>query len=123
MAILLVDDEPDILHTLAELVAMRFPDEEVRMAEDGPSALPQLDGVGLVVSDYRMPGMDGLTFLRKVQEQAPGTPAILLTAYNEREQGVQAAQRGTIRRFFLKPPDVDALLRGMEELLYPETVA
>ena len=118
--ILLVDDEPDILDTLADLVAMRFPDAEVRKAPDGPSGLELAEGVDLIVSDYRMPGMDGLTCLGHVQERHPGTPAILLTAYNERERAVQAAQRGILRSFFLKPPDVDALLAGMAELLDPD---
>lgn len=120
MRILLVDDEPDILDTLAELVALKFPEAEVRTAPDGPSGLELLDGADLVLSDFRMPGMNGIEFLHHVQERQPGTPAILLTAYNERELAVRAAQEGVIRRFYLKPPDVDALLAGMEELLHPE---
>lgn len=82
-----------------------------------------LDGVDLIVSDFRMPGMDGLTFLREVQKQRPGTPSILLTAYNEREQAVTAAREGTIRRFYMKPPNVEALLEGMDELLNPDKLS
>lgn len=122
MAVLLVDDEPDILETLEQLVALRFPGVEVRTAASGQEALTKLEGVKLIISDFRMPGMNGIEFLTKAQETLPGTPAILLTAFNERQGAVDAARNGIVRRYYNKPPNVEVLLGGIEELLNPESL-
>jgi CheY-like chemotaxis protein len=93
-SILIVDDEPDILDALAELVSMRFPDAIVRTARNAAVALAAVaaESPALIVSDLRMPGMNGLEFLENVRDEHPGIPAFLLTAFDERGAAVDAAR-------------------------------
>lgn len=122
--LLIVDDEADIRDALAELIDVTFPTTEIRTAKDGASALDELESWSpdVIVSDYRMPGMHGLDFLREAQSRHGPIPSILLTAYDQRGDAVAAAQEGIIRRFYGKPPDVAAILEGIRELLGLEPV-
>jgi len=122
--ILLVDDEPDILQALEELVAMEIPGVKVRVAANGPAALELIaqEAPQVILSDFRMPKMDGLEFLREVRRRHGGIPAVLLTAFPDRRLAVEAAQEGIIRRFYIKPPDVDQVMNGLRELLDPASV-
>ncbi len=121
-AILLVDDEPDIIAALEGIMEMELPEVQVLTAPDGPEALEVLEQqeVAMILSDFRMPKMDGLTFLREAQLRHGKIPSILLTAFPDRKLAVEAAQAGIIRRFYNKPPDIDQLINGIKELLSPE---
>ncbi len=120
--ILIVDDEPDILESLASLLEGRIPDTNIQTAEDAEVALEWLSGnsADVIVSDFRMPGLTGLEFLQEALVRHGPQNAILLTAFDERRAAVDAARRGIVRRFFMKPPDVAELIAGVEELLRPE---
>ena len=79
--ILLVDDEEPILNSLRRL--LRGQPYDVLSANSGAQALEILAAqpIDLVMSDARMPNMDGATLLAKVHERSPGTHRILLTGY------------------------------------------
>jgi DNA-binding NtrC family response regulator len=117
--VLAVDDEEDILHTLAQYLEEALPGVRVETAGSGAAGLARLErgAVDLVISDYRMPGMDGLAFLRHVRERAPGLPRILMTAYPDAELAVQAINLAHIDRFLVKPVEPDQLAAAVEELL------
>ncbi len=110
---------------MAELVRRRFPDVEVRTCPDGQAALTDIatHRPSVIISDFRMPGMNGLEFLTRVHEEHGSIPAMLLTAFDERGSAQDAARRGIVRRFFLKPPDIDQILEGLEELLDPASMS
>jgi DNA-binding NtrC family response regulator len=120
-AILLVDDEPDIRESLADVFTSYLPGVRVLTAADGKSALQILEkeksSIGLVVSDYKMPGMDGLEFLTKAQQLLPGAPRILITAYPDLNVAVRAINEAQIQNFLTKPITTDALMEAVNAAL------
>jgi response regulator RpfG family c-di-GMP phosphodiesterase len=76
-------------------------------------ALEELDGnrhrVDLVISDYLMPEMDGITFLAKVKEKLPMVPRILLTGYEDKENAIKAINNVGLYQYIEKPWDNEDL--------------
>ena len=101
--ILLVDDEPNVLESIQRQLRNRF---EVMTAQSGEEALEVLKTAGpftLIVSDMRMPGMDGVQLLSRVKDMYPDTVRIMLTGNADQETAVAAANTGQIFRFLNKP--------------------
>jgi len=101
--LLFVDDEPNILKSLKRL--FRGSEYEVHIAEGGAEGLKILEQapIDLVISDMRMPQMDGAEFLTRVAEQWPDTVRILLTGYADLESTVAAVNKGKIYSYCSKP--------------------
>lgn len=101
--ILFVDDEANILSSLKRL--FRPFGYRIFTAEGGAQGLEILsrENVDLVVSDMRMPEMNGAQFLEKVREQWPDTVRILLTGYAEIGATIDAINKGQIYRYVAKP--------------------
>lgn len=109
--ILLVDDETNILSSLRRL--FRSEGYRTLIAESGQAGLTILEAetVDLVVSDMRMPEMDGAQFLERVRAKWPDTTRLLLTGYADVSSIMQAINRGEIYRYITKPwNDEDILL-------------
>jgi response regulator RpfG family c-di-GMP phosphodiesterase len=109
--ILFVDDETNILSSLKRL--FRPFGYRIFTAESGAQGLEILvrENVDLVVSDMRMPEMNGAQFLEKVREQWPETVRILLTGYAEVGATIDAINKGQIYRYVAKPwEDTDITL-------------
>jgi response regulator RpfG family c-di-GMP phosphodiesterase len=104
-SLLLVDDEPGILSALRRL--LRPAGYRIQTAESGRAGLEILerDAVDLVISDMRMPEMDGAAFLERVRAQWPETTRILLTGYSDVTSTIDAINRGEIFRYIAKPWD------------------
>ncbi len=103
--VLCVDDEPSILSALKRV--LRAEDCKVLQAGSGAEALAMLDqeAVDVVVSDMRMPGMDGAQLLAQVRVRWPSTARILLTGYADMKATVAAINEGQIYRYINKPWD------------------
>jgi len=109
--ILCVDDEANILAALRR--AFRPLGYQVLLAESGKEALKileQNDQIDLVISDMRMPEMDGARFLAEVRKQRPDIVRILLTGYADMESTIAAINDGQIFRHISKPWNDDDLL-------------
>ncbi len=117
--ILLVDDEPDILDSLKELLEAAIPNVEVLTAPSGEDALEVLgqNHVKILVSDFKMPGMNGMELLRAAKEQAPSVPRVLMTAFPDLQIAIQAINEAAIQNFFTKPLDPDEVLRVVTDML------
>jgi DNA-binding NtrC family response regulator len=106
--ILIVDDEPSIRKVLG--AHLRRDGYDVTAAASGVEAIEilQEEGADLVITDLRMPGMDGLELLRWVKQSYPGLPVIMLTAHGTVDSAVEALKRGA-QDFLTKPFDQDEL--------------
>ena len=107
--ILLVDDDPDLLKLISlRLVSAGY---RVRTADSGEAALAALAIArpGIVVTDLRMPGIDGMQLFEAIHRQHPSLPVIILTAHGTIPDAVAATQRG-VYGFLTKPFDSQDLL-------------
>lgn len=101
--LLFVDDEPNILSALRRL--FRPLGYKIHTAEGGALGLALLEQepVDLVISDMRMPNMDGAQFLEQVRQKWPDTVRILLTGYADVSSTIAAINKGEIYRYIAKP--------------------
>jgi len=106
--VLVVDDEPKMQRVLE--ILLRKLGHEVLLAADGQAALTlaQSVPVDLVMTDLRMPGMDGIALLSALREHGIAAPVILLTAYGTVESAVTAMKKGAYD-YILRPFDVEAV--------------
>lgn len=115
--LLFVDDEPGILSSLRRL--FRPHGYRILVAESGALGLAELEKtpVDLVISDMRMPEMDGATFLKAVRQRWPDTVRILLTGYADVTSTVAAINEGEIYRYVSKPWDDNEIVNTVREAL------
>ena len=110
--ILLVDDEEMVLSSIKSFFAMET-DYDLLTYTSPVLALEELDlkhpNIDLVISDYLMPDMDGITFLAKVKERFPLVPRILLTGYADKENAIKAINNVGLYQYIEKPWDNDDL--------------
>ncbi|MGB9722719.1 MAG: response regulator [Chloroflexia bacterium] len=112
-AILVVDDDPVIRESLQRLLGRRgYAVESAETAEKALMLLGQKP-FSLVITDWQMPGMDGLTLLERVKERLPHVPVVMITAYGSTETVIQALRRG-VNDFVLKPYRPEELLQIVE---------
>jgi response regulator RpfG family c-di-GMP phosphodiesterase len=116
-AVLLVDDEESILNSLRRL--LRSQPYDVVLATGGAQALEIMATrpIDLVMSDARMPGMDGATLLAEVHRLYPGTRRILLTGYADLSTIVKAINDGQIHRYISKPWNDEELQLILQQTL------
>ena len=112
--VLCVDDEPNVLEGLSLTLRRRF---ELLTAQNGAQALDILKadpGIAVIISDMRMPGMDGATFLSRAREILPDATRLLLTGHAELTSAISAVNEGRIFRFLTKPCSPPVLLESVE---------
>ena len=119
-AILMVDDEPHVLKSFQR--ALRKEPYTLMTANSGAEALTLLEAreVSLVISDYNMPRMNGLDFLKTVKGLYPHILAIMLTGQAEIDVAVEAINEAGVYKFIRKPwDDADlkiTILRALESI-------
>lgn len=115
--LLFVDDEPNILNSLRRLFHGKG--YRLLLAGSGAQGLEVLaaEAVDLVISDMRMPGMDGAQFLEQVRNRWPHVVRILLTGYADISSTIAAINRGEIYRYIAKPWDDNDILLIVRDAL------
>jgi len=108
--ILLVDDEPLVLEGLRRSVHTEFVADLAVGSEAGLAQLKKHGPYSVVVSDMRMPGMDGAEFLATVRAISPDSIRVMLTGCSDVETAVRAVNEGQIFRFLTKPVTTETLL-------------
>ncbi|MEO1227899.1 MAG: response regulator [Myxococcota bacterium] len=108
--IVIVDDEEMVLTSLDAYLSLET-DYEVKTFSSALAALDYLQSgtVDLVISDYLMPEMDGITFLGKVRDLHPEAPRIILTGYADKENAIKGINEVGLYQYIEKPWDNDDL--------------
>jgi DNA-binding NtrC family response regulator len=118
--VLLVDDDATLLRALPEALRLRMAGLTVDTADSGAVALGQITArdYDAIVTDIKIPGMDGLELLAEIRTHRPDTPTLMITGYGEHDLVVQALRAGAYD-FIRKPIDRDyfvaSLRRAMEK--------
>jgi response regulator RpfG family c-di-GMP phosphodiesterase len=115
--ILCVDDEPNVLEGLALTLRKRFRVVTAPGGERALELLAQDKDFPVVMSDMRMPGMDGAKFLARVRMLAPDSVRVLLTGHAELQAAISAVNDGQIFRFLTKPCPPETLLQNLDGAL------
>jgi DNA-binding NtrC family response regulator len=114
--ILVIDDEKRHRDLYAE--TLRTAEFNVLTAEnaDVASSILARTEVAMIVSDVRMPGKDGIAFLEEIMKSRPGTPYLLITAYADVREAIQALRLGAVD-YLEKPVDLDELVTAVRDAL------
>jgi CheY-like chemotaxis protein len=112
--VLLVDDEPRVIESIAQLLRREFDVRTASVPQDALRMLNEINDLAVVVSDMRMPGMDGATLLHEIMVRRPDVARILLTGEAGREGAIRAVNEGQILRFLTKPCPIEDLKKALE---------
>ncbi len=115
--VLFVDDEPALLESLRRSVRREFAADLATDADHGLDCLRRGGPYCIVVSDMRMPGMDGAEFLATVRTISPESVRVMLTGCDEMEVAVRAVNDGRIFKFLSKPVPTEDLLACLRTCL------
>jgi CheY-like chemotaxis protein len=114
--ILVVDDEPDVREAVANLLETFLDHATVRTASSGGEGLALLrnEAMDLILTDFKMPGMNGAQFLAEALKVQPGTPSILLTAFDREALQILGTRTPPIIH---KPFEAQDLLQAVDNVL------
>src|SRR5947209_7168038 len=115
--LLVVDDEPDLVHSVQDLLRFEYRVLGATRATEGLKIMER-EQVHIVMSDQRMPEMTGVEFLKRLREQYPDTIRLLFTAYADIKAVIDAINQGNVYRYISKPwepQELQAVLRQAVE--------
>lgn len=116
-SILLVDDEIKVLYSLSRILS-EADLTEIQIAQNGQEALDIIKNtpeLALIVSDYHMPGQNGIALLDQIRQTSPDVIRILLTGAADLEMALEAVNRGNIFRFLLKPCSSETFVAAIHD--------
>ena len=112
--VLFVDDEQNILDSYRASLRKRYTVETALGPGEGLRAVKENGPYAVVVSDLKMPKMDGITFLAKVHEMSPDTVRVMLTGHADLQSAISAVNEGSVFRFLTKPSPIDEMVRTLD---------
>jgi len=114
--ILCVDDEQDIVDSLFDTFMDKY---DVRVATSGQAALEIFDkeDIAVIISDQRMPSMQGTELFAKINEKKPICKKILLTGYSDIQAAIDAINLGNVDKYITKPWDDEDLMGAVDSLI------
>ena len=116
--ILIVDDDRALLEALPRALKLRLDGLEIETSDNAAEALERIREIDYdaVVTDIKMPGLDGLEVLREIKKLRPKTPTLLITGHGEHDLALQAL-RGGAYDFVQKPIDRDYFVASLERAI------
>lgn len=114
--ILLVDDEKNILKVMS--ASLKKEGYEVETSRSGEEAVGKIgtDRYNLVITDYKLPGLNGLDLLQEIKGKYPDMPVIILTAYGTIEKAVEAMKKGA-SNYLTKPLNLEELTLVVRDVI------
>ena len=122
-SVLIVDDDPALLHALPETLRLRMSGVRVDTADSAPTALERISArdYDAIVTDIKMPGMDGLTLLSEILARRPDTPTLMITGHGEYDLALRAL-RGGAYDFIQKPIDREGFVASLHRAIQAHTL-
>src|SRR2546428_2321521 len=116
--VLIVDDDAALLQALPEALRLRMREVTVDTADSAAAALDRIAArdYDAIVTDIKMPGMDGLTLLAEIRGRRPDTPILMITGHGEDALAIQAL-RGGAYDFIPKPIDRDHIVASLHRAI------
>ncbi|GHO82788.1 ATP-binding response regulator [Dictyobacter formicarum] len=116
--ILIVDDDAALLQALPQVVDLRMKNVQVETTDSAQHALERIKEYDFdaVISDIKMPGMDGIELLSHIRELRPDTPVLLITGHGDHGLAIKAI-RGGAYDYILKPIDRDAFVNALQRAI------
>lgn len=117
-SLLIVDDEESVRGLIAATLSAAAPDYEVSTTGDGPSALALMrtKAFDVLITDLKMPGMDGLTLIREARAQTPDLPVVIITAVPSQTSAIDAVNLG-VSGYLTKPFRTPQILQAVARAL------
>ena len=109
--ILFVDDEQNVLDAIKRQLRKKFNVDTALGPDQGLASVSSNGAYAVIVSDLRMPGMDGIQFLSRVRKIAPNTVRMMLTGNADLESAIHAVNEGNLFQFLTKPCSQDVLTK------------
>jgi two-component system sensor histidine kinase/response regulator len=112
--ILIVDDDPALLEALPRALQLRMAGIRVETCDSAAAALERIEtrDYDAIISDIKMPGMDGLALLAAIKERRPSTPTLLITGHGEDDLAHRAREGGAFD-YISKPIDRDYIVGSL----------
>lgn len=117
--VLVVDDDPVLLHALPDALRLRMRGLSVDTANSAEAALTRIAGCDYdaIVTDIKMPGTDGLTLLAEIRVRRPDTPTLLITGHGEHALAIEALRGGAFD-FIQKPIDREYFVASLRRAIH-----
>lgn len=115
--ILFVDDDHNVLDAFRRNFRKMYDLETATGAREAAKIIARKGPFAVVVSDMRMPGVDGVQFLTRLKEMAPDTVRIMLTGYADVQSSIAAVNEGNVFRFLTKPCSSQQMQKTLEDAL------
>jgi DNA-binding response OmpR family regulator len=116
--VLIVDDDDALLEALPEALRLRLDTVEVDTCDSAAAALERIEShdYDAIVSDIKMPGMDGLALLTQIRQRRPDTPTLLITGHGEEDLAARALEGGAYD-YISKPIDRDEFVESLQRAI------
>jgi len=113
--VLLVDDEQNVLDAYTRHLRISFEVFSATSGKEGIDVLVKESPIEVVVSDFRMPEMNGVQFLTRCRQIAPDTVRIMLTGQADMQAAIDAINEGNLYRFLTKPCPTNIFIKSLED--------
>jgi two-component system sensor histidine kinase/response regulator len=116
--VLVVDDDRGLLQALPDALRLRIPGLTVDTSESAPAALDRIaeTDYDAIVTDIKMPGIDGLELLAEIRARTPDTPTLMITGHGDYDLAVQALRCGA-HDFIQKPIDREYIVASLNRAI------
>jgi response regulator RpfG family c-di-GMP phosphodiesterase len=112
--ILFVDDDPNILQGYQRSLRKLLRIDTALGGEEGLAAIAKTGPYAVIISDMRMPGMDGVQFLSRVKDISPDSVRMMLTGNADMNTAIEAVNEGNIFRFMTKPCEPEVFIKALQ---------